>query len=518
MKSQAQSPQTGKAEKTVQAPQLPGMGRGNAAMQDKMLAKAGRANDPAERQADAVADRVARAATAKGKAVGRKHAESGSGSGDTASKGQQNSIIPQALVDAFSSVMGVDVSGIEVVIGGGDSTLQALGANAMAQNRTVHLPTGFSADNAEGIHRLAHELAHVVLGHAEAGGPIRRNLSAPDHTLKRGDRGAGVEALQRALVHLGFMSSAQMSTGPGIFGSRTESAVTGFQIDHHIDAIGVYGPQTHAALTRELGGQAASNDSSQSSGSSRVSAAAPAPSLSYGSHGTKVEQLQRAMVQLGYMTSTQLATGPGNFGPITKGAVIAFQRAWGITANGVYGSATQAALTRALSGEHPPAHTNSGSSDSSSSDSSAGSGSATTADAFRERIMSAARSHLGARYYWGADGPSMFDCSGFVLYVLRQDTGLINWGDDTAAGISGRLPTTRSPKKGDPVFYRGSSGISHITLYTGSGTNTIGAGGGGSHTFGQDPNACVKYTDYTDDSRTKSFGSIENLIQSKLRR
>ena len=45
---------------------------------------------------------------------------------------------------------------------------------------------------------------------------------------------------------------------------------------------------------------------------------------------------------------------------------------------------------------------------------------------------------------------------------------------------------------------------------------TIGASGGGSHTHGQDPNARVKVTDWARDSRSKSFGSIDKLIQHKL--
>ena len=59
-----------------------------------------------------------------------------------------------------------------------------------------------------------------------------------------------------------------------------------------------------------------------------------------------------------------------------------------------------------------------------------------------DSVLQQAESHMGVPYSWGGNGPAVFDCSGFVLYVLREDTGLINWGDDTARGISNRLPAT----------------------------------------------------------------------------
>ena len=46
--------------------------------------------------------------------------------------------------------------------------------------------------------------------------------------LRRGDQNSQVTAVQNRLVRLGFMTQAQVSTGPGIFGPRTEAAVTAF--------------------------------------------------------------------------------------------------------------------------------------------------------------------------------------------------------------------------------------------------------------------------------------------------
>jgi cell wall-associated NlpC family hydrolase len=134
----------------------------------------------------------------------------------------------------------------------------------------------------------------------------------------------------------------------------------------------------------------------------------------------------------------------------------------------------------------------------------------------RDQVIAKARSHMGARYSWAAEGPSMFDCSGFAWYVLHTDTHLTSAGRTTAAGLSHAPYTTStsSPEKGDLVFYS-SGGISHVTIALGQGSQVIGASGGGSHTHGQDPNARVKVTDWNNDRRHKSFGSIQGLINRR---
>jgi cell wall-associated NlpC family hydrolase len=112
----------------------------------------------------------------------------------------------------------------------------------------------------------------------------------------------------------------------------------------------------------------------------------------------------------------------------------------------------------------------------------------------------------------------MFDCSGFVLYVLRQDTGLVSWGDDTAGGIKNRLPSTGNPEKGDLVFYSSGGGVQHVEMVAGSGTKEIGASGGGSSTYGRDPSAKVQWGDMTADRRKRSYGSIEGLLATAAKK
>jgi peptidoglycan hydrolase-like protein with peptidoglycan-binding domain len=74
----------------------------------------------------------------------------------------------------------------------------------------------------------------------------------PTATLQKGSRGAQVRQLQTALVKLGFMTQAQMNTGPGIFGTRTDAALRAFQRSENLVADGIYGPKTQQALRNAL--------------------------------------------------------------------------------------------------------------------------------------------------------------------------------------------------------------------------------------------------------------------------
>jgi 3D (Asp-Asp-Asp) domain-containing protein/cell wall-associated NlpC family hydrolase len=202
----------------------------------------------------------------------------------------------------------------------------------------------------------------------------------------------------------------------------------------------------------------------------------------------------------------------GEFGPHTEAAVKSFQRAHHLEVDGEVGKHTMAAIDhKASSGggavahePAPPAH---------------GSTPAHGTEAeVRNEVLAKAEKHMGARYSWAHAGPSTFDCSGFAWYVLHTDMKLTTAGRVTAAGLahSPYTSSTGHPEKGDLVFYHGGSGISHVTIATGSGSKVIGASGGDQSTHGQNPKAKVKFTNWTGDRRSKSFGSIQKLIDHKL--
>jgi hypothetical protein len=73
-------------------------------------------------------------------------------------------------------------------------------------------------------------------------------VRAPTTTLKPGDTGAQVKALQRALVSLGY----SVGTVDGDYGTSTKTAVAEFQRAHNLTADGVFGPATRTALIKAL--------------------------------------------------------------------------------------------------------------------------------------------------------------------------------------------------------------------------------------------------------------------------
>ena len=77
-----------------------------------------------------------------------------------------------------------------------------------------------------------------------------------------------------------------------------------------------------------------------------AAAGSPATTLKPGDTGAQVKVLQRALASLGYSTGA----ADGQYGPATKLGVAAFQRANGLTPDGLFGPKTLQALTRALGG------------------------------------------------------------------------------------------------------------------------------------------------------------------------
>lgn len=160
-------------------------------------------------------------------------------------------------------------------------------------------------------------------------------------TLAFGSRGTEVTQLQTMLKQLGFYNS----TVDGKFGRGTETAVKAYQQSRGLKADGQAGLQTRARLEAETG--ASSSSSSSTSSSTSSSSNVSSGTLIRGSTGSSVSQLQTALKTLGYYTGAV----DGNFGSGTLSAVLAFQKASGLKADGKAGTQTQARLySQAVSG------------------------------------------------------------------------------------------------------------------------------------------------------------------------
>ena len=153
-----------------------------------------------------------------------------------------------------------------------------------------------------------------------------------DGSLRKGATGSAVKDLQTKLKKLGFYNAYV----DGSYGDTTVAAVKAFQKKYNLTADGVAGSET----LKKLDSAYKNADSDKDDGSLRK-----------GATGTAVKTLQTNLKKLGFYT----AYVDGSFGSTTESAVKAFQKKYGLTADGVAGSATlkkiESAVASASSGK-----------------------------------------------------------------------------------------------------------------------------------------------------------------------
>ena len=230
----------------------------------------------------------------------------------------------------------------------------------------------------------------LALAAALALSPVLSARAYKADTLRSGSRGEAVKQMQQALISLGYLGG----TADGIFGTHTENAVKKFQRASRLTADGLAGSKTLELLYQKAGKSSASSSSASSSTSSsgsanQTSTASTASSASssassslfggdyatlrMGSTGSRVKTLQSRLISLGYLSGS----ADGKFGKLTKQAVIGFQKASGLTADGLAGKKTLQALEKSGSS----ASSSGTGSSASSASSSASSGSAPSSGA-----------------------------------------------------------------------------------------------------------------------------------------
>ena len=207
----------------------------------------------------------------------------------------------------------------------GDDTLAAVAAFQAAN--------GLEADGVVGPDTWA-----ALFGGAGTGAPAEPERpavpDAPVYTrlLRRLSTGADVKAVKERLVALGYLHAATHDT----FGDDTLAAVTAFQAANGLEADGVVGPDTWAALF----GGAGSGAPVEPERPAVPDAPAYTRLLRRLSTGADVMAVKERLVALGYLHAATHDT----FGDDTLAAVTAFQAANGLEADGVVGPDTWAAL------------------------------------------------------------------------------------------------------------------------------------------------------------------------------
>lgn len=166
--------------------------------------------------------------------------------------------------------------------------------------------------------------------------------SFPGGTLSQGSEGASVKVMQTYLNRIAA-NFPQIPQGEpdGIYGPKTAAAVRAFQRINNLPQNGVIDAATwnrinyiYLAVTKlaELGSEG------QRIG---IGAEPPKAVVSQGSKGANVVQVQFLLKAIGafYNTVPQVIED-GTYGPATASAVRAFQRQFGLNADGVVGPAT----------------------------------------------------------------------------------------------------------------------------------------------------------------------------------
>ena len=145
-------------------------------------------------------------------------------------------------------------------------------------------------------------------------------------TLARSNRySSAVVTLQRRLKALGYLAGA----ADGYFGSQTYRAVRSFQSANGLSVTGIADPTTQALLF-SAAAKAASGSSASTDTGYRL--------LYWGCKGDAVKRLQQALLDAGYK---QVRVADGIYGQWTYDAVRAFQKANGLSVDGIAGKNTQ---------------------------------------------------------------------------------------------------------------------------------------------------------------------------------
>ena len=161
----------------------------------------------------------------------------------------------------------------------------------------------------------------------------------PEGTLRRGDKGAAVKALQEGLICFGVLKEG---AADGVFGSGTEAALKKAQEAEGLAADGVAWPQSLARFSHQFGdweevsamtdfSSALSIRSCERCGRVEEKEEFPSPMYRRGDRGDGVKALQAALNEAGY----NCGKPDGDFGDKTESAVKAFEEAHGITPDGI---------------------------------------------------------------------------------------------------------------------------------------------------------------------------------------
>ncbi len=253
-----------------------------------------------------------------------------------------------------------------------------------------------------------------------------------------GDESDEIKKYQERLYDLGYLTTKP----DGKYGNDTVAAVKNLQESNGLIADGYIGPATKELL---LSGDVTEN------------------AIKLGDSGDDVSNVQKYLKKLGYLNSVT-----GYFGSDTQNAVLNFQKRNNLSKDGKVGAQTINKLlsssakkwngsSSSSKSKYNNSENSSSSNDSDDNDYSYNSGSPSIST-----LISIAKSKLGCRYVYGSKGPSTFDCSGFVYWVLNKSgvrqSYMTSYGWNKNKKYK-KITDMSDIRKGDIITYNGHVGI-----------------------------------------------------------
>jgi len=250
---------------------------------------------------------------------------------------------------------------------------------------------------------------------------------AGDTTLKKGMKHSDVASLQEKLNILGYFEDEEYTN---YFGDKTEAALKAFQKDAGLKQDGVAGKDTFKMLTIKIKQNEILPENFEP--------------IKEGDTGDRVADIQTKLKSL-ELYSTEITSA---YDQATIDAVISFQKANALHQTGIVDSATLIKLKTA-------------------SDKKIADRASASRRLVNAKAVDYAKKYLGVPYKWGASSGKAFDCSGFVVYIMKKFN--VNLERTASDQFRNGIKVNRDDlQAGDLVFFTTyKKGPSHVGMYIG---------------------------------------------------